>query len=108
MAMRTLMDSTTGRYRVTTESGSQYIVDLDQNSLVRLRGAAPPSALDDDPFPSEPLRRDGRPVTLVGIREATVGRSGEFLVDLEEPEVAATVRATTMITSIEQIESVPS
>jgi hypothetical protein len=106
MAMRTLMDSTTGRYRVTTESGSQYIVDLDQNTLVRLRGAAPPSALDDDPFPSEPLRHDGRPVTLVNIREATVGRSAEFLVDLEEPDVAATMRATTMITSIEQIEPV--
>ncbi|BDZ44517.1 hypothetical protein GCM10025866_04260 [Naasia aerilata] len=70
------MDSTTGRYRLTTESGSQYIVDLDQNSLVRMRGAAPPSALDDDPSPSEPLRRDGRPVALVSIREATVGRSG--------------------------------
>jgi hypothetical protein len=45
-------------------------------------------------------------VTLVNIREATVGRSGEFLVDLEEPEVATTMRATTMVTSIEKIESV--
>ena len=99
--MRTLMDSTTGRYRVTTESGSQYVVDLDHNRLIRIRGAALPSPADDDPPPSDPMRRDGKPITLVRIREATVGRPGQFLLDLDEPDVRATVRATTPITSIE-------
>ncbi len=99
------MDSTTGRYRVTTESGSQYVVDLDNNRLVRIRGAAPPSATDDDPPPSDPMRRDGQPVTLVRIREATVGRPGQFLLDLDEADVRTTVRATTPITSIEQLDS---
>jgi hypothetical protein len=105
MEMKTLMDSTSGRYRVSTESGSQYIVDLDRNTMVRLQGTAPPSDSDEDPPPSEAMRRDGVPVTLVGIREATVGRPGHFLLDLDEPDVRATVRATTTITSIQLIDS---
>ncbi len=102
------MDSTSGRYRVTTESGSQYVVDLDRNRLTRIRGVAPPSAVDDDPAPADPKRRDGEPVTLVRIRDATVGRPGQFLLDLEEPEVRSTVRTTTPITSIEPLGPEPS
>ncbi len=98
------MDSTSGRYRLTTESGSQYVIDLDRNLVIRMRGAALPSAVDDDPPPSDPLRGDGRPVALVRIREATVGRPGQFLLDLHEPDVRTTVRATTPIVSIEPID----
>ena len=92
--MKTLMDSTTGTYRVATLS-SVYIIDLDAEAVSR--------APNIDGVDSAHLRQDERWTRLVRIVECTVGARMELLIDLGVAGVTFTSRRSTTIVEIAPI-----
>jgi hypothetical protein len=93
--MRNLDGITTGVYRATTISGSEYVLDLDRNRMMRT------PAMRMDGF--NPLRRDGEWERLVAFARARVGSGMILIVDLKWPDVFLTTRRSTEIVSIEPI-----
>ena len=94
--MLSLMDSTTGAYLVVTRS-STYLVALDRRVIRRTpRTGDPEGSL---------LRRDEELVTLIELRECTVGRQLEMLLDLHVHGVPGTFRRSTTVQSIEAVAS---
>ncbi|TFC93559.1 hypothetical protein [Cryobacterium sp. TMT3-29-2] len=96
VSMSTLMDQVTGQFRIRTQSGSTYWLDLDRHEMSRTPAA-------DDPDQVHTLRRDGSTVRLLRIVECSVGRSMQLLIDLAVPDVDATTRRSTPVTAIERI-----
>ena len=94
--METLMDSTDGRYRVTT-ADSSYLIDLDRMVIRR----APRSEDVDGAL----LRRDDELVTLLHIFQCSVGQSMQLLVDLHVLGIPYTARTTTPVKTIDRIPS---
>jgi hypothetical protein len=90
-----LADVRTGRYAVTTVSGSEYAIDLDKRTLTRRP--------DQENDLTGDLRRDGETVELLGIERCIVGARGVFVIDLNVPGVPFTVRGTTEVASISQL-----
>ncbi len=93
--MRNLDGITTGVYRVTTISGSDYLLDLDRDRMMRT------PAMRMDGF--NPLRRDGEWERLVAFARARVGSGMILIVDLKWRDVFLTTRRSTEIVSIEPI-----
>lgn len=83
----------TGKHLVTTAAGSTYLLDLDEQTIVRLPRA------DEE----AKLRRDGAPVRLLSILECTVGTDMVVLIDLAVPGVAFTTRRTTTVMTLRQL-----
>lgn len=96
MIVKSLMDAVEGAYRVRT-AASTYIIDLDRNVIRR----APRTGDDEGAL----LRRDDELITLLEVKECTVGRPLELLVDLHVAGVAFTVRRSTPVVSIERVAS---
>ena len=90
-----LLDQTTGSFLIRTRTGSEYVVDLDNHTMLRKPDLTVTDAVS--------MRRDADPVLLLAIAYAAVGHSGYFLVDLNVKDVAATTRITSPIVSIELI-----
>lgn len=84
-----------GSYAVTTVSGSQYVLSLDEMTLTRKQN------LDDDQ--SVPLRRDEQPVALLEVVRCTLFEPAVFVIDLNVPGVACTTRQTTEVVAIHQL-----
>ncbi|TFC38980.1 hypothetical protein [Cryobacterium sp. TMT2-14] len=95
LSMSTLMDEVTGRFRIQTQSGSIYLLDLDRHEMCRFPAT-------DDPDRDHNLRRDGSPIRLLRIIECSINRSMHLLIDLAVPGVDATTRRTTPVTTIER------
>lgn len=97
--MRRLLDEMTGSFRVTTRSGTDYLVCLDApRYVIRFRG----------PLGQEPERsgvevvklwKDAEAIPLVRLVNLTVGQPGQMLLNLSEDGVA-TVRDTTEVSQI--------
>ena len=96
MRLKSLNGLTSGRYLVHTQSGSQYDIDLERETLTRL--PAMDMAVDRS------LRRDGEEATLLEIVDCTVGRSATLMIDLTWQDVLFTQRCTTAVLTIEQLE----
>ena len=94
--VKSLNGLSTGRYEVVTRSGSRYCIDLDRMTFTRL--PAMDMAMDRS------LRRDGEEAVLLELVDCTVGRSANLLINLDWPGVQFTVRRTTHVTSITQLE----
>ncbi|MGH3704132.1 MAG: hypothetical protein ACRDT9_05835, partial [Agromyces sp.] len=84
----TLNGLTAGVYVVTTETGSVYMVDLDQKLVTRHR---------DQPDEYHELRRDEQPVTLLKLIDCRLGYDMRLLIDLKVDGVLHTTRATTPV-----------
>lgn len=91
--MRTLNGETAGRYFVSTESGSVYLVDLDRLMMSRLPAM--------DMSADRSLRRDGQSVDLISLVECSIGRPMNLIIDLHVPGVMRTTRRSTDVTAIE-------
>jgi hypothetical protein len=91
-----LTNADTARYRLHTESGTRYLIDLDAHTLVRC-----PEYLRPD---SSHLRRDGIVLELLSIERCRVGERAVFMLRgvNSDPEIA-TQRATTPVVSIERL-----
>jgi hypothetical protein len=82
-----LVDTEAGRWMVTTESGSQHVVDLDARTITRVTQA-------------NGLRKDGDAVPLIELLHCIVGETGIWVLDIRADGVE-TVRRTTLVKSIE-------
>ena len=82
-------DDAAGRWQITTETGSTYVVDLDQRSMTRVPEL-------------RALRRDYEPLLLHRVLDDRVGDTGCFLVQIR-PDDLPTLRLTSHITRISQL-----
>lgn len=69
-------DTATGRWQITTETGSTYVIDLDQRVITRVPQL-------------RALRRDHEPLLLHRVLEARVGDIGCFLVQVRPGDLPA-------------------
>lgn len=117
--MLTLDTNSTGKYLIETESGSSYLVDLDERTLLRVVVETPDTVLIPDGSPildygmhngtQSRLRGDNQePVTLVNILSCTVGESAAFMLNgvADRPDIM-TLRQTTPIMAITPIDDTP-
>lgn len=91
------MDVAHGTYRVSTASGSSYILDLDASLACR----QPDSPADAEAT----LRRDGDFVHLVEVVECSVGKPMYLIISLNLPDIPFTTRLSTTVLAIEAISS---
>ncbi|WP_146184908.1 hypothetical protein [Agromyces badenianii] len=89
----TLNGLTAGVYIVTTETGSEYTVDLDQMVVTRHR---------EEPDVYHELRRDEQSVTLLKLIDCRLGYDMRLLIDLKVEGVLHTTRATTPVVMIDR------
>lgn len=94
--MNTLMDAVSGSYNLRTTSGTRYVIDLDEMSMIRYPNTAGMARVG-----RTAMRSDQTSLRLLRIVECTVGRPAAFLVDLDIPGVPFTLRSTTTLQSIE-------
>ncbi|MGY3567961.1 hypothetical protein [Sinomonas sp. RB5] len=101
--MQSLTDLDTGRWLVTTGSGTTHQFDIradGSSTVTRLpRQVGPATDLDI----SADLRRDGEVLGLIGILLLRVGVEGAFYLRVRTDGVA-TLRMTTPIQSIRRLE----
>ena len=90
--MRSLSDTSVGRFAVLTLSGSIYTLDLDQRVFER-----------DAASPEHDLRRDGDAVHLMAVISCEVGEPMRLVIDLNVPGVDYTTRTTTPVVLIETL-----
>jgi hypothetical protein len=90
---------------VLTESGTVYLLDLENMQLRRMPGSLAPLAED---LASEPLRRDQESITILHIRRLEVGAPAVFVLEpLGDPATTlSTTRITTEVRWIRPIEGV--
>lgn len=82
-------DTATGRWQITTETGSAYVVDLDQRVITRVPEL-------------HALRRDHEPLLLHRVIEARVGDTGCFLVQVLTDDLP-TLRITSHIVDLRRL-----
>jgi len=87
-------DEATGRFLVTTASGSGYLLDLDRRTLSRITRPG---------HPNHPLRRDGETIYLVEIVRCELGKPMLLLIDLELPGIVITSRISTTVVRIDAL-----
>lgn len=96
MAMiRSLDGVTSGGYRVTTDSGSVYSLDLDRMIFTRLPAM--------DMGADRSLRRDGEQVDLLMLVQCRIGQPAVLIINLHWPNVPSTLRRTTPVIAIENV-----
>lgn len=86
-----LDDDGQGRWRITTRTGTRYLIDLDRH-LVRRVNAARGS--------STPMRRDGLDVDLLQLMQCRIGLPLVLLLDLHHPGAVCTRRIGGEVTRI--------
>lgn len=95
--MRSLSDTTAGRFAVLTQSGSIYTLDMDERVFER-----------DVASPEHDLRRDGDLVHLMAMISCEVGEPMKLVIDLNVPGVDYTTRTTTPVVLIQLLPTVGS
>ena len=93
--MRSLSDTTAGRFAVLTLSGSIYTLDLDERVFER-----------DAASPDYDLRRDGDAVHLIAVISCELGEPMRLVIDLNAPGVDYATRTTTPVVRIETLSPV--
>ena len=86
-----LEDDAPGRFRITTRSGTRYLIDLDRRVIRREPAFVGGSVM---------LRRDGQNLDLVFLRECRVGAPLIVLVDLHLRGACWTQRSSAEVTRI--------
>lgn len=100
-----LRDDDTGRWRVTTESTSTYLIDLDHRRIRRDPGPGAAASNGGPPIPVNTLRDDHDWTDLVGLVQCRLHRS---LVALDLRPEGEGYRISTSITNIERLPVSPS
>jgi hypothetical protein len=86
-----LEDDAPGRFRITTRSGTRYLIDLDRRLIRREPAFTGGSVV---------MRRDGQDLDLVFLRECRLGAPLIALVDLHLPGACWTQRTSAEVTRI--------
>lgn len=92
--MERIDNEATGTFAVTTDSGTNYVLDLDHRTLLRL-----PNELDDWHI----RRPDGQSVELLDVQRCAVGAPAVFITDPHAPGGRRTKRITTDVLSIRRL-----
>jgi len=91
----------TGRYRVTTATGSEYVLDLTARTVKRLVAATAP-LVDYLDVGFSQLRRDGETVELLMLEKCAVGASARYWIQVRADHVV-TLRTTSPVVRIEAL-----
>lgn len=98
---RAISNDGTGRFLVTTATGSQYVVDLDDRTISRKMAATAPSVDFLDAGFSQ-LRRDGEALELLMLESCAVGGPALFWVQVRHDQIP-TFRTTSPVVRIEPL-----
>ncbi|QDG89063.1 hypothetical protein [Pseudarthrobacter sp. NIBRBAC000502770] len=94
-----LHNDDTGLYRVTTATGSEYLLDFAAKTVKRLMAATEPLVDYLDAGFSQ-LRRDGEAVELLMLEKCAVGASARYWIHVRADHVV-TLRTTSPVVRIE-------
>ncbi len=92
-----LTDTSWGRWKVSTMSGTSYVIDLDNRTVTRSADIARYG-------PSRGIS-DGEPVPLVRLVECEIGRTMIVLVELPGPWAKPPTLRSTIVMQIVQLSS---
>jgi hypothetical protein len=99
--MQELHNDGSGRYLVTTATGSHYVLDLTARTVKRkMAGSAPLVDYLDAGFSQ--LRRDGEKLELLMLETCTVGARVRYWVQVREDHIP-TIRMTSPVVRIEAL-----
>lgn len=90
-----LTNTSTGKWSLSTLSGTGYYLDLDERFVARR-----PASED----PDGRMRQDGQPIRLLALLFCRIGFEMVFLVDLQLPGTMATRRSSYPVIRIERID----
>lgn len=100
---RDVFNDSTGRYRVTTSTGSEYIISLLGNrSISRKTGAVPPRE-DFRSVGFSELRRDGEELELLMLDVCRIGAPARFWIQVRN-DLTPTLRTTSPVVCIIAID----
>ena len=99
-----IADDAGGQWLVVTES-STYLFDLDGRTATRYPGTGPAAEEDDDWLVAD-LRRDGEPISLIGLDRCQVGERLIAVLDIRRDGVV-TVREATIVVTISFVNPEP-
>jgi hypothetical protein len=89
----------TGKYLITTYSGTRHLLDLDRLTTCRLPRTDTPDIWT--------LRRDTEEIDVLRLGPCEVGQRLLLILDLHVPGVGWTSRLTTAVVSIEKVDFDP-
>ncbi|MFJ6078351.1 hypothetical protein ACIQC0_08590 [Pseudarthrobacter sp. NPDC092419] len=93
-----LRNDDTGRYLVTTATGSHYLLDMTTRTVSRQMAATAPLVDYLDAGFSE-LRRDGESLQLLLLESCAVGTSARFWIQVRDDHIV-TLRTTSPVVGI--------
>src|SRR5687768_7607571 len=96
-----LSNDDSGRYLVTTATGSQYVLDLDARTVNRTMAATPP-LVDFLEVGFTQLRRDGETVELLLLETCEIGASARYWLQIRDDHIP-TLRETSPVVRIEDL-----
>ncbi|MEN8582152.1 hypothetical protein ABFP37_05495 [Burkholderia sp. RS01] len=99
---RSISNDSTGRFLITTATGSQYVVNLDDRTISRTMAATPPLVDFLDAGFSQ-LRRDGEALQLLMLESCEVGSSAVFWIQVRDDHIP-TFRRTSPVVCIEPLD----
>ena len=99
---RAISNDGAGRFLVTTATGSQYVVNLDDRTIARKMAATAPSVDFLDAGFSQ-LRRDGEALGLLLLESCEIGSSAVFWIQVRDDHLP-TVRMTSPVICIEPLD----
>lgn len=99
---RAISNDATGRFLVTTATGSQYVVNLDNRTISRKMAATPPLVDFLDAGFSK-LRRDGEALGLLMLESCEVGGPALFWIQVRNDHIP-TFRMTSPVVGIEPLD----
>lgn len=98
---RAIANDSTGRFLVTTATGSQYVVNLDDRTISRKMAATAPLVDFLDAGFSQ-LRRDGEALELLMLESCEVGGPVLFWIQVRNDRIP-TFRMTSPVVGIEPL-----
>ena len=96
-----LRNEDTGRYLVTSATGSHYVIDLTARTVTRRAAAAAP-LVDCLDLGFSTLRRDGETLELLLLELCAVGASARYWIQVRTDHVV-TLRTTSPIVRIDAL-----
>lgn len=98
---RSISNEGTGRFLVTTATGSEYVVNLDDRTISRKMATTAPLVDFLDAGLSQ-LRRDGELLELLMLESCEVGSSAVFWIQVRDDHIP-TFRRTSPVVCIEPL-----
>jgi hypothetical protein len=96
-----LRNNDTGRYLVTTATGSHYVLDLTSRTIKRRMAASAPVVDYVDAGFSQ-LRRDGESLELLMLESCAVGASARYWIQVRDDHIP-TLRMTSPVVRIDAL-----